>query len=466
MVDRNESYDNVFKFQQTLISLRDTGSADGDQVRVTLNGEEVLDRVLTSSNTTEIINLAPGANTLTVTAVNEGDSSPNTIGFSFESEDVIFGEASFEVDLAAGQSVTRIIGLPKVVIDGTRTPHSSRHILDALDAQAASSEPNFDSILTIQRAGNEGRRIQNRNKYLADNGLAPGLFQIDEFPFARSADGADAIASTRAIPSSDNESSGRTFGATITSYGGVRIEDGWQVDVEATTPDFNSPNNISTPGLPDLIPIFGTEGNNTLIGTQTDDNLMYGFGGDDALFSNGGINQGNVTFSSNILLGGAGQDLLISNNGNDVLLGEGGNDDLVGGNGDDILYGGPGTDSLNSGSGEDIYVLRREEGPDIITLFRLEEDLFALVDGLKISDLSFQEIEGGAVDNEPVDFPDFPGVTDSIIFGLIISDQSSGEILAYAGTQGAPELIIGNPSGYIIEQPGGSATSLRDIVAG
>jgi Ca2+-binding RTX toxin-like protein len=52
--------------------------------------------------------------------------------------------------------------------------------------------------------------------------------------------------------------------------------------------------------------------------------------------------------------GGAGNDLLVGNTGNDALYGGAGNDNLSGGDGNDLLYAGSGNNALNGGAGNDV----------------------------------------------------------------------------------------------------------------
>ncbi len=73
------------------------------------------------------------------------------------------------------------------------------------------------------------------------------------------------------------------------------------------------------------INIFGTDGNDTLNGTDANETLI----------------------------GGSGNDTLNGNGGNDVLIGGAGNDTLNGGDGDDLLVHGSGNDTFNGGSGYD-----------------------------------------------------------------------------------------------------------------
>lgn len=80
--------------------------------------------------------------------------------------------------------------------------------------------------------------------------------------------------------------------------------------------------------------IFGTPGNDILIGKATHD-YIFGFAGNDLLLGVGG---------NDFLFGGTGNDVLFGGQGNDVLFGEDGNDFLVNDAGNDILIGGAGND--------------------------------------------------------------------------------------------------------------------------
>jgi Ca2+-binding RTX toxin-like protein len=82
--------------------------------------------------------------------------------------------------------------------------------------------------------------------------------------------------------------------------------------------------------------INGTNGNNTLIGTNGND-IINGLAGNDRLF------------------GRRGNDILIGGTGRDALFGEAGNDSLGGGTGNDLLNGGLGADFMSGGAGNDLY---------------------------------------------------------------------------------------------------------------
>lgn len=71
--------------------------------------------------------------------------------------------------------------------------------------------------------------------------------------------------------------------------------------------------------------IFGTEGNDKIRGTPSDD-VIVGLGGNDKINGNGG---------------------------NDIICGGDGNDNIKGDKGDDVLIGGSGSDKINGGPGFD-----------------------------------------------------------------------------------------------------------------
>ena len=81
----------------------------------------------------------------------------------------------------------------------------------------------------------------------------------------------------------------------------------------------------------------GTNGNDTLIGTNSNENISGGNGND-------------------TIFGGGGADVLSGDNGNDVVNGGAGNDNVSGGNGNDVLNGGSGSDLLFGNNGDDTAV--------------------------------------------------------------------------------------------------------------
>ena len=59
---------------------------------------------------------------------------------------------------------------------------------------------------------------------------------------------------------------------------------------------------------------------------------------------------------NDVVVGTAGDDILVGGSGNDVLCGLGGDDVLLGGSGNDHLDGGPDIDALTGGSGNDTLI--------------------------------------------------------------------------------------------------------------
>ena len=125
--------------------------------------------------------------------------------------------------------------------------------------------------------------------------------------------------------------------------------------------------------------IDGTPGADILKGTVADEDI-YGNAGDDDIYGNGGqdhlyggagddwIASGNTLSPTDgptiadskgdLLDGGAGDDYLVGNDGNDTLLGGDGDDIMLGQGGNDSLDGGSGLNILAGGAGDDHYVIR------------------------------------------------------------------------------------------------------------
>jgi Ca2+-binding RTX toxin-like protein len=103
--------------------------------------------------------------------------------------------------------------------------------------------------------------------------------------------------------------------------------------------------------------IYGTDGNDNLIGTDFADISIFGYAGDDTIRGKGG---------DDIIDAGAGDDWIYGEDGNDTMLGRDGRDIFYGGNGDDVawgeagndwMWGGSGIDTLYGGTGDDYYVI-------------------------------------------------------------------------------------------------------------
>ncbi len=123
---------------------------------------------------------------------------------------------------------------------------------------------------------------------------------------------------------------------------------------------------------------IGTNGPDTLIGTNNADNLI-GKGGNDILFSLNGHDN---------LLGGPGKDIVLGENerfnssrgdknlrgglGNDIVVGGRGSDNVLGDAGNDFLVDGPtrefSLDRLSGGEGNDVFLVENAPAAkDVVT---------------------------------------------------------------------------------------------------
>ncbi|WP_415896380.1 calcium-binding protein [Neptuniibacter sp. QD57_21] len=95
--------------------------------------------------------------------------------------------------------------------------------------------------------------------------------------------------------------------------------------------------------------MYGTEGNDSLVGSNKVD-YIYGYGGND------------------VVQAGSGGDYLYGHEGDDTLKGESGNDRITGGVGNDNLQGGDGSDTyyFNRGDGQDVIKDTSTSGTDKI----------------------------------------------------------------------------------------------------
>lgn len=136
--------------------------------------------------------------------------------------------------------------------------------------------------------------------------------------------------------------------------------------------------------------VVGTEGNDTLngsnsqdviwaesgndnISTGADNDLIYSGTGNDTINAGGGADivygeDGNDIINadsgSDTIYAGTGDDTIKAGSDNDLVYGEDGNDTIDGGTGNDTLYGGVGDDTVNADEGDD--VVYGEDGNDTI----------------------------------------------------------------------------------------------------
>lgn len=133
-------------------------------------------------------------------------------------------------------------------------------------------------------------------------------------------------------------------------------------------------------------PIFGTGGDDTILGTNKND-LIFGLGGEDNIQGGNG---------DDCIVGGPGNDILGGDrqleNGQDVILGGADDDYIYGGNGKDLAYGGPGNDLIDGRNGKDLVY----GGPGEDTLLGDNgTDLLHGGDSLTIPDTEIDTCSGG-----------------------------------------------------------------------
>ncbi|MCA3442286.1 MAG: hypothetical protein INF52_02795, partial [Rhodobacter sp.] len=121
-------------------------------------------------------------------------------------------------------------------------------------------------------------------------------------------------------------------------------------------------------------------GNDTIIGTSSDDSINAVAGSD---YVDGGDGRDTIA-------GGSGADTLSGSAGNDRLDGGADNDSLSGGAGDDTLDGGAGADRLDGGEGNNTYRFGRDDGVDVISAqdwTSAKKNVLELKAGVALADL-------------------------------------------------------------------------------
>lgn len=225
----------------------------------------------------------------------------------------------------------------------------------------------------------------------------------------------------------DSDPEGRPLSITNTLVGATISSDGQNVLYKVTATDgtftyqvWDGHSATTATAHVHSGPISGTAGADFLIETGAAGVNMVGYGGSDILITNtlGGSNIYADEYSQNsatggndlligsdtqgdVLFGGAGNDTLYGRFGDDKLNGEAGNDTLYGGVGNDILDGGSGNDILNGGAGKDTltggigadtFVLDQIDIADVITDYNKAEgdkiDLSALLDNMSQTNIA------------------------------------------------------------------------------
>ena len=106
--------------------------------------------------------------------------------------------------------------------------------------------------------------------------------------------------------------------------------------------------------------LYGGAGNDTIIGKPLDKPIVvYGNDGNDHLIGGAGDDHLYGGAGDDYIDGGSGNDLIYGDDGKDFLMGDKGNDNIYGGAGNDIIVGGIGDDTIEGGSGIDTFRCRK-----------------------------------------------------------------------------------------------------------
>jgi RTX toxins and related Ca2+-binding proteins len=126
-------------------------------------------------------------------------------------------------------------------------------------------------------------------------------------------------------------------------------------------------------------------GGRKIVGDDSSDILVGGWG-DDFIVANDGNDTVYGNFGDDFILGNTGDDTLYGGFGDDIIYGGVGNDHIYGGGGDDIIDGDRGFDTLTGGTGRDTFEFNvgpqfLGDGFDIVTDFKLGQDVISIKNG-------------------------------------------------------------------------------------
>ena len=101
---------------------------------------------------------------------------------------------------------------------------------------------------------------------------------------------------------------------------------------------------------------------------------------------------GDVLVTSDVLMGGAGDDTLTGSTGADVLMGNDGHDTIMGAAGADRIVGGAGDDVMTGDDGADTFVFSPTDGDGDDVIVDLENGTDRI--DLSAFELSARELDG------------------------------------------------------------------------
>ncbi|XPV69494.1 MAG: calcium-binding protein [Halarcobacter sp.] len=148
---------------------------------------------------------------------------------------------------------------------------------------------------------------------------------------------------------------------------------------------------------------------------DSDDIVVDALAGNDLILTGDG---------NNTIYAGAGEDEIRTGKGDDVLYGGLGNDNLIASGGNDILEGGKHSDNLEGGNGNDTYIFNRGDGSDIIydnyisTWLKLQvnagNDTLKFGEGISSTDLIAKIVDSDLIIGIKKDEKTFEELTDKI----------------------------------------------------
>ena len=136
------------------------------------------------------------------------------------------------------------------------------------------------------------------------------------------------------------------------AMGGDAEGDSWNlINVTYTEVDEDGDSHEMTETVPDIERLTGSNMADILAGDSRE-NTIKGMGGDDKIYGGPGKNADN----NDMLYGGPGADMVFGGAGDDTLKGDGGDDMLVGGPGADKFFGGAGSDMIYADTNDTLIV--------------------------------------------------------------------------------------------------------------
>ena len=202
--------------------------------------------------------------------------------------------------------------------------------------------------------------------------------------------------------------------------------------------------------------IYGFDGNDTILAGDGNDEIFGGAGddsisggrGDDLIFGGTGDDTLNGVGGSDTVFGGEGDDRIVGANEDDTLYGEHGDDDISGGGGNDIIKGGAGDDLLKANDGNDTVFGGR--GDDVLSLGGGDDIAYAGADADRILAGEGDFVDGGAGGNDH----DVLDITGQGPF-ILTSPNGAGSPTADSNGNGFDGRVVfldaeGNPDGRVI----------------